>query len=80
MAGNATRNTWHNALAIALDIIMLFVGGGYLVAVATGNLTEGGFSLDNWSAALWLALMVTYFWVLTKYLGGTIWQRILRVR
>ncbi len=80
MAEKASRNTWHNALAVAFDVIMLYFGGGYLVALATGNLTKGGFSLEGWYAVLWLALTVAYFWVFTKYLGGTIWQRILRVR
>jgi len=65
--------------AFLLYFITAFVIGGYLVAKVTGNTTEGGFQLNGVPALISFALIVVYF-VAARYLGGTIWQRILKAR
>ncbi len=70
---------WRRILAFVLDLITSFAGFGYLVARFTGGLTESGFQLDGAPALLLFGLVIGYF-VVTRYIGGTIWQRILRAR
>ncbi len=62
-----------------LDFITAFFGGGYLIAMLTGDTTENGFSLNGLPAAILFAAVIGYF-VLGHYVGGTIWQRVLRTR
>lgn len=71
---------WRIILAAILDFFTAFIGLGYLVAVATGGTTDDGFSLNGMPAIAVFALVIAYFWVGRKYLGGTIWQRILKAR
>ncbi len=71
--------TWRIVLAAILDFFTAFGILGYLVARFTGNLTETGFSLSGGPAWLLFALIAVYF-VAGRYLGGTIWQRILKAR
>lgn len=70
------RPTWKVVIAAILDFITVFFVGGYIIGYLTGGLTEEGFSLSGLPALLLFAVVVAYFWVLTKYLGGTIWRRI----
>ncbi len=63
-------------IAAILDLITSFGGFGYLIAKFTGNTTEGGFQLNGMPAIVLFVLVIGYF-VAGKYLGGTIWQRIL---
>jgi len=46
----------------------------------TGNVTADGFKLEGMPALVLFALIVIYFVAGSKYLGGTIWQRILYKR
>ena len=69
--------SWRIILAFLLDLITGFVVIGWLVAWATGSLTQGGFSLNGGPALLFFALLIGYFVVFNRYLGGTIWKRIL---
>jgi hypothetical protein len=62
-----------------LDFITVFFGGGYLIAMLTGDTTEGGFALSGFPAIVLFALVTAYF-VAGRYYGGTIWQRILGTR
>jgi len=71
---------WRIILAAILDFITAFVLFGYLVAVVTGAVTESGFQLSGLPALVCFALIVGYFWIGRKYLGGTLWQRILKAR
>jgi hypothetical protein len=66
-------------LAVVLDILTVFIGGGYAIAAFTGDTTDGGFQLNGGPALLLFALIAVYFIVLPR-VGGTIWQRILRTR
>lgn len=72
--------TWRIVLAAILDFLTAFFGLGFLVAAMTGGLTESGFNLDGWPALLLFALIVAYFIVFNKFLGGTIWKWILGAR
>jgi hypothetical protein len=53
---------------------------GYAVATVFGGRTEGGFNLTGGPALLMFALIVAYFVVFNRFLGGTIWKRILRAK
>ncbi len=76
---DTTVPTWRKVLAAILDFFTVFLVAGYLIAVVTGETTDGGFSLDGLSALILFAIVIAYFWLLPKY-GGTLWQRILRTR
>lgn len=71
---------WRKVVATILDFLTIFFVGGYLIGRITGNLTEGGFSLDGAPALALFAVIIAYFVLFTKYLGGTPWQRLLGVR
>jgi hypothetical protein len=43
-------------------------------------MTNDGFNLTGGPALVLFAVIVIYFWVGSRYAGGTIWQRILRTR
>jgi hypothetical protein len=72
--------TWRKVVAAILDFLTIFFVAGYLIGRLTGNLTEGGFSLDGAPALALFAIIIAYFVAFTKYLGGTPWQRLLGVR
>ncbi len=72
--------TWRKVLAAILDFITAFALFGYLVARVTGNTTESGFNLEGTPALVMFGLVIAYFIVGRRYLGGTIWQRILKAR
>jgi len=72
-------STFKIVLAAILDFFTIFFIGGYLVAKLTGNTTEGGFQLEGMPALILFAIIIAYF-VLAKYAGGTLWQRILKTR
>ena len=69
--------TWRKVLAAVLDFVTIFFAGGYAIGYLTGNLTAEGFNLEGMTALILFAVVIVYFVVGSKYLGGTIWQRIL---
>ena len=71
---------WRIMLAHVMDFFTTFFGFGFLLAALTGGINDGGFKLEGVPAFLCFGLIAAYFWIGTKYLGGTIWQRILRTR
>ncbi|WP_428426984.1 hypothetical protein [Pararhizobium sp.] len=73
-------STWRIVLAAILDFLTAFFVLGYLVASIFGGKTEEGFNLQGGPAFLMFALVVAYFVVFNKFLGGTIWKRILRAQ
>ncbi|MGV1869379.1 hypothetical protein [Agrobacterium rosae] len=73
-------STWRIVLAAILDFFTAFWIFGYLVALVFGGRTENGFSLQGMPAVLVFALIVAYFLVFNRYLGGTIWKRILKAK
>lgn len=72
--------TWRIVLAAILDFFTIFWIAGLLVASLLGGRTEDGFQLNGVPALVCFALMVAYFVVFNKFLGGTIWKRILKAR
>ncbi len=72
--------TWRRIAAPILDFITVFFGGGYAIGALTGRLTADGFKLEGMPALILLALIVINFVAGNKYLGGTIWQRVLYPR
>jgi phosphate/sulfate permease len=72
--------TWRKVLAAIFDFLTVFFVGGYVIGHLTGNLTDDGFKLDGAPALVLFALVVAYFVVLGRYLGGTLWQRLLGTR
>jgi hypothetical protein len=69
--------TWRKVLAAILDFFTVFFVGGYAIGQFTGDVTSEGFKLEGMPALILFAVIVVYFVVGSKYLGGTIWQRIL---
>lgn len=69
--------TWRKVLAAILDFFTIFFAAGYAVGYLTGNVTAEGFNLQGGPALIVIAIVVLYFVAGSKYLGGTIWQRIL---
>jgi len=72
--------TWRKVLAAVLDSLTIFILGGYVIGYLTGSLTPGGFQLKGGPAFILVAVIIAYFVIFTKYLGGTPWQRLLRTR
>ena len=74
----AERPFWKLLIAGILDFLLVFLLGGYLIALATGGTTEGGFSLTGLPAILLFALVTVYFWG-RRRLGGTLFRRLFGV-
>jgi RDD family len=72
-------STWRKVFAAILDFIFIFAISGYVVASITGNTTEQGFDKGG-PAFIVFAIIILYFILFTRYLGGTIFQRLLRAR
>ena len=73
-------STWRKVVAAILDFICVLMIGGYAIGYLTGNVSDEGFNLQGGPALLLFAIIVLYFVVFTRYLGGTVWQRLLGVR
>jgi putative Mn2+ efflux pump MntP len=72
--------TWRKVLAAVLDFFFVFAVLGYAIGYMTGSLTQGGFELHGGPALILFALVILYFVVFTRFLGGTLFQRLLGVR
>lgn len=53
---------------------------GLAVAALLGGITENGFNLNSPPALLCFALMIAYFVMFNRYLGGNIGKRILKAK
>jgi hypothetical protein len=71
---------WRRGLAGFLDFLTVFFVGGYAIASLTGGKTDGGFKLEGLPALVLFALIVLYFYLGWKVVGGTLWQRVLGAR
>jgi hypothetical protein len=67
-------------MAAVLDFFCAFYIAGYVVGFFTGDLADGGFELKGVPALIVFALIAAYFVVFTRFLGGTVWQRLLGAR
>jgi len=72
--------TWRKVAAAVLDFLFVFFIAGYAVGYLTGNLTSNGFELKGLPALAVFAAVALYFVIFGKFLGGTLWQRVLGVR
>ncbi|MCK9915310.1 hypothetical protein MXD81_39740 [Microbacteriaceae bacterium K1510] len=72
--------TWRKVVAAILDAIFIFWAAGYAVGYATGGLTPGGFNLNGGPAFLVFGIVVLYFIIFRRFLGGTLFQRLLGAR
>lgn len=76
----ATKPFWRRGLAGLFDFLTVFFVGGYVIGKLTGETTSEGFNLTGGAALALFVLIVAYFYLGWKKLGGTIWQRIFRAR
>ena len=67
-------------LAFVLDLITSFAVFGYIVAVFTGSITDGGFFLEGAPALIAFALVIAYFILMPRFFGGRLWQHVLRAK
>jgi hypothetical protein len=72
--------TWRKVVAAILDFIFVFAIAGYAIAHFTGNTTDEGFELKGGPALLLFAIVILYFIVFRRFLGGTVFQRLLGTR
>lgn len=73
-------STWRKVVAAVLDFFFTLIVAGYAVGYMTGNVTKEGFSLNSGPAFLLFAIIILYFIVVRRYLGGTLFQRLLGAR
>ena len=71
---------WRRALAGVFDFVTVFWVGGYAIGSMSGETTQGGFNLAGTAALMLFGLIVLYFYLGWKVVGGTIWQRIFGAR
>ncbi len=79
-AAPAKKPFWRRAVAGVLDFFTVFLIGGYVIGYLTGGITPEGFDLKGGPAFVLFAVVVLYFYLGWKRLGGTIWQRLLGAR
>jgi hypothetical protein len=72
-------SAFKRGVAATLDFLTVFFVGGYVIGKLTGETTAEGFSLSGGAAIALFALIVVYFYVGRKVLGGTLWDRILGI-
>ena len=70
---------WKRVVAAILDFITAFFVIGYVIATVTGGATSGGFNLSGLPAVALFVLVAAYFFIGRRYLGGTLWDRILGI-
>lgn len=71
---------WKRVVAVILDVFTVFFLGGWIIAKFTGETTADGFNLQGGSAFVLFALIAVYFFVGRRYAGGTVWDRVLRIK
>ena len=67
-------------IAFVIDVLLSFALFGWVIALVTGSTTEAGFSLEGLPALILFALVIAYFIIMNKFLGGTLGRRLLGVR
>ena len=72
--------TRRKVVAAILDFIFVFAIAGYAIGCMTRNLSDNGFELKGGPAFIVFAIVVFYFIIFTRYLGGTVFQRLLGAR
>ena len=72
--------TWRKVVAVILDLVFSFAIFGYVIAAFTGGTTDTGFDLQGGPALLLFGLVILYFIIFRRFLGGTVFQRLLGAR
>jgi hypothetical protein len=72
--------TWRKVVAFILDLVFSFAILGYIIGWFTGGLTDKGFELQGGPALLLFGLVILYFIAFRRFLGGTVFQRLLGAR
>lgn len=72
--------TWRKVVAAILDFIFIFAVAGYGIGYTTGGLTPEGFNLQGGPAFILFVIIILYFVVFSRFLGGTLFQRLLGTR
>ena len=72
--------TWRKVVVAILDFLFIFAAAGYVVGYMTGNLSENGFEFKGGPAFIVFAIIILYFVIFRRYLGGTVFQRLLGAR
>lgn len=70
---------WRIVLAAIFDFLSAFYVFGFLLALVAGETKGASFALEGAPVFLLFALIFGYFWLGRRF-GGTLWQRILKVR
>lgn len=73
-------STARKVFAAILDFLFIFFVSGYVVASIAGGTTSEGFELKGAPAFIVFAIIVLYFIIFRRYLGGTLFQRLLGAR
>ncbi|MCW5688681.1 MAG: RDD family protein [Pseudolabrys sp.] len=73
-------STTRKVFAAILDFFFIFIVAGYAIAQFSGGTTEGGFELNGAPAFALFGIVILYFIVFSRFLGGTLFQRLLGVR
>jgi hypothetical protein len=71
---------WKRVTASILDFFTVFSACGYAIGHFTEQTTANGFNLKGTSAFMLLAIVVVYFFVGRRVAGGTLWDRIFRIK
>jgi hypothetical protein len=72
--------TCRKVVAFILDLDFSFAIFGYVIAKFTGGTTDQGFDLQGGPALLLFGLVILYFIMFRRFLGGTVFQRLLGAR
>lgn len=73
-------STARKVFAAILDFLFIFIVAGYVVARLTGGVTDEGFELKGAPAFALFGIVILYFVVFSRFLGGTLFQRLLGAR
>ena len=73
---------WKKSIAFIIDFILSFFLIGYITALITNDITDNGlgFQLEGMPALIMIVLVVAYFVIFNKYLGGTLGKRLFRIQ
>jgi uncharacterized RDD family membrane protein YckC len=66
-------------IAFIIDVLIAFVGLGYIIALIFGGVREDGFSLQGPTAFILFALVIAYYVLCKKYLGQTLGRKIMGI-
>lgn len=75
----ARAATWKRVTAAILDFLTVFYLGGLAIGKVTGGASGGSFELSGLPALALFVLIVIYFYVCRRHLGGTLWDRIFSI-